>query len=182
MDAMELAYKKNQATLSSLDEAISIGYNLKNNWTLNFEQEIEVVIKTSKILLLQNKFSEAKELLEQTISKVKSTSIGMNNKLLYSYAKVSFLEANYEDALKILLIGVKEFEGNIDELISINPKMALIRNLANNKQKEVFKDNLLLYYLLHSTYTYLGDNNEASALLSRLYENNSQDNFVLTRN
>ncbi|HRE76423.1 MAG TPA: hypothetical protein PLL09_01230 [Flavobacterium sp.] len=182
MDAMELAYKKNQASTATLDEAISVGYNLKNNWTLNFEQEIDVVVKTAKILLLQNRFVEAKQLLEETMVKVKSTSVGMNNKLIHSYAKISFLEAKFQEATQILLIGVKELEGDLDELIILNPKLSLIKNLANNKQKDVFKDNLVLYYLLHSSYIALGKNEEAGALLSRLYENNPQDNFVLTRN
>lgn len=182
MDAMEIAYKKGQAGNSVLDDALAIGTTLKDEWSLMFERKVDLVIKMSKILLLQSKFSQAKVLLEDIMPRVKLESFSINNKLILYYSKIHFEEGNYEFAKNSLLIGVKEIDSEeLDALIIQNPKYLLVKQLAENKEKDVFKDNLDLYYLLYNTYFVTNKTEKAIEIINRLLSNNPTDSFVTSR-
>lgn len=182
MDTMELAYKKGQASNETLNQAIEVGLNLKNNWSISFQKEVEVVIKISKIFLLQSKFDEAKNLLENTMEKVKTDSLSINNKLLLYYAKIYFQENKLEIAKNILLIGTKEIDKeSVSKIIEENEKLTLVNQLSNNKEKDEFKNNISLFYLLHNVYLSLNEIEKASDVLKRIRNNNPLDSFVQVR-
>ncbi|HEX8562836.1 MAG TPA: hypothetical protein VF676_07650 [Flavobacterium sp.] len=182
MDTMELAYTKGQAGTEVLAEAIAIGYSLKNNWALSFDDLVNVVIKIAKILLLQSNVGQAKELLEPVMASVKTPSFSVNNKLILFYSRIYLQELNYPMAKNILLIGVKEIdEAAKARLIIETPILDLVNQLSHNKIKDTIKNNISLYYQLFFVYMAMGDTVSASAILSRLLENNPYDSFALNR-
>jgi tetratricopeptide (TPR) repeat protein len=182
MDALEIAYRKNQAGSEVLTEALQIGTVLMNEWPLMFEKKVDLVIKMSKILLLQSRLQEAKELLERLIERVDLKSCSINNKLMQHYSKIYFEERNYNFVVKSMLIGVGELDQiEIDELVNDNPKYSYIIKLTRNKTRDTFKDNLDLYYLLYNGYFMLGDTNNSIAIINRLLSNNPHDSFVISR-
>lgn len=182
MDAMEIAYRKGQASSNVLDEALAIGAMLRDQWSLMFERKVDLAIKMSKIMLLQSNFSRAKELLEDIIPKVKLDSYSINNKLIHYYSKIHFHEGDLDFVKNSLLIGVKELDLKyVEALIAENPKYLLVKHLADNKQKDVFKNNLDLYYLLYNTYFIANKTDKANEIINRLLTNNPLDSFVTSR-
>ncbi|AWI25288.1 hypothetical protein [Flavobacterium pallidum] len=181
MDTMELSYKKQQAGTEVLDEALLIGLDIKENWSLSFQNETEVVIKIVKILLLLSRSSEAQLMIEGLMMKVKTPTISVNNKLILFYSKI-FMEQNPAMSKNILLIGAKEVsEIERMEMESKDPNLGLVGQLADNKSKDKFKDNISLYYQLFFAHMALGDVTSATDILDRLLVNNPLDSFVLTR-
>lgn len=174
MDAIEQAYIKNQVSINELQKAATIGNDLFNNWSLLENARVDVANKLSKIYLLQNRYAEARLILEQTIQTTTTSTPSVVNKLIFSYANVFFAEQNYQQATSVVLAAINETELEDQTFKNIN-------SLAKNKSRESFKDQLMLYYLLHKTYKASNLNDQADEILEKIRYNNPQDKFVLTR-
>ena len=182
MDAMEVAYNKHQANNEVLVDAINIGYDLLNNWSLIDQDYVEVIVKMIKIMLLQSDFSKAEELMITTMNKIKVKSLSANNKLIMFYAKVFMAQGNFEKAKRILLIGLNKMDKEtIETYIKEDNSLQLVFNLAQNKGDQTFENNTSLYYMLYTCYVNLQDLAKSNETIIKLQQNNPEDQFVLKR-
>ncbi len=173
MKALNLKYKKEIQDSNLLNESISIGEDLMQNWSLLDSLQIGVVDKLSDTYLLNGSYSEAKNILKDIIESTTTKSEGSINILINCYAKAYFKSNQYNEAKDILLTGLKELhetEGNA---------FPYIEEIASKKGKNSFNGNLRLYYLLYKVYKKLNDQTNMSKVLQKLLQNNPEDKFAL---
>ncbi|WP_134384214.1 tetratricopeptide repeat protein [Flavobacterium psychrophilum] len=174
IDAIEVACEKKQAVPDSLTNAIAVGNMVLDNYNLLETTEVDVVDKIAKLHTLQFNFSEAKKITEYTIGNLTTSSPAVINKILYRYAHIYYTEDRLEEAKSILRIALGQSEEENNEFLKI-------KEIAANKVEETFKHKLILYYLLFKVYHKLNDNDNASAVLSKISEANPQDQFLIKR-
>ncbi len=176
MSALTLKFKKQTQNNVLVDESISLGENILQNWPLLTDHLlIRAVDKLAECYTLRGNYNIAKTTIENTIGDVTTLSEGCINNLLYRYAKIFYENVEYEQAKNILSLGL-----NIIPVDEVNG-FETIKELASKKRDQAFNANLRLYYLLYEVYSSLGDSFQKNQILQKLLANNPQDRFALNR-
>lgn len=174
LEAIELAHKNNQADSSDFELAHEIGADLLGNWGLMEHIAIDVIVKFNKFLLIDNKFDRAINITEKALSRIETSNEERINTILYSYASLFKFQGYFDDAIKILQLGLKEEVG----LSNVKFKYDLVQKLSNRKQDNSFKVNKPLYSMLYSCYFSLGKTELTQSILEKFKMNNPEDSFL----
>lgn len=174
LEAIELAHKNKQANSSDFELAHEIGSDLLKNWGLIEQVAIDVIVKYNKILIADNKFDLAYKIIDNALSRINTSSEERINTILHSYALLFKSQGYYDDAIKILQVGLKE---EIDTS-NVRFKYDLVQRVSTRKQDDSFEMNKPLYCMLYNCYVSLGKTNSANNILDKFKTNNPEDSFL----
>lgn len=174
LDAIEVAFYHNQATSLDLELAHEIGVDLLDEWALKEELRIDVIDKYNRILIIDDKIADAKEITQEALERLETTKGERINKILCSYALLFESQGSFSDAIAILKLALKEEVSR--EGVGFN--YDLVATLAGRKRENDFLVNRSIYCMLYNCYIGLGRPDLAKDILNVFVINSPEDTFL----